>query len=145
VQLRQRCPRVKRDGTAGLVGCSIRSPPKAAPPSRRVRPPASIALDRDRGQSSAVSHSEWPGQDAPFGASCFAGKLRSPALCTGRRGLPARWRAGGPYDIPYVNPYVIPYALGVRTPGFAGRAHRRWSVPLRGAWSGQAEWCASRD
>jgi hypothetical protein len=44
----------------------------------------------------------------------------------------ARWRAGGPYVIPYVNPYVIPYALEVRTPGFAGRAHQCWSVPLRG-------------
>jgi hypothetical protein len=46
VQLGQRCPRVKRDGTVGLVGCWIRRPPKAAPPSRRVRPQASIALDR---------------------------------------------------------------------------------------------------
>ena len=101
------------------------------------------------------------GRGRAFGACCFAGKLRSPALRTGATRLArARWRAGGPYVIPYVNPYVIPYALGVRTPGFAGRAHQCWSVPLRGAsqpqkprltgppqgeWSGQAEWCASRD
>jgi hypothetical protein len=42
VPLGHHCPRVKRDGTAGLVGCWIRRPPKAAPPSRRVRPPATV-------------------------------------------------------------------------------------------------------
>jgi len=36
VQLGQGCREVKRDGTAGLVGCWIRRPPKAAPSSRRV-------------------------------------------------------------------------------------------------------------
>jgi len=40
----QGCREVKRDGPAGLVGCSVKLPPKAAPSSRRVRPPASIAL-----------------------------------------------------------------------------------------------------
>jgi hypothetical protein len=49
VQLGQGCREVKRDGTAGLVGCWIRRPPKAAPPSRRVRPRALIALDRGHG------------------------------------------------------------------------------------------------
>jgi hypothetical protein len=34
-----------------LVGCWIKRPPKAAPPSRRVRPPTSIALDRDHGEN----------------------------------------------------------------------------------------------
>ena len=97
------------------------------------------------------------GRGRAFGACCFAGKLRSPASAGTR--LPA-WPGGDPYVIPYVNPYVIPYALGVRTPGFAGRAHQSGSVPLRGAGqpqkprltgpprgSGAAapQWCASRD
>jgi hypothetical protein len=53
MQVPQRCPRVKRDGTAGLVGCPVKRPPKAAPLSRRGRPPASIALDRDPGSPCA--------------------------------------------------------------------------------------------
>jgi hypothetical protein len=36
VQVGRRCREVKRDQTAGLVGCSVESPPKAAPSSRRV-------------------------------------------------------------------------------------------------------------
>jgi transposase len=43
------CREVKRDGTAGLVGCWIRRPPKAAPPSRRAWPQTLIALDRGHG------------------------------------------------------------------------------------------------
>jgi hypothetical protein len=50
VPVGQRCREVMRDGTARLVGCSIRLPPKAAPLSRRVRPPASIALDLGHGR-----------------------------------------------------------------------------------------------
>jgi hypothetical protein len=60
VQLGHRCPRVKRDGTAGLVGCPIRWPPRAAPPSRRGRPPASIALDRDYGKDAGRSFVAMP-------------------------------------------------------------------------------------
>jgi hypothetical protein len=156
VQLRHRCPRVKRDRTAGLVGCWIKWPPKAAPPSRRVRPPASIALDRDLGRPPAAGHGRWQVRDAP--SACAASLASSAALP-----VPARCHGGqgrNPYVILYVNPYVIPYAQGWRTPGFAGRAHQYWSVPLRGAsqpqkprltgppsgeWSGRAEWCASRD
>jgi hypothetical protein len=50
VQVGQGCREVKRDGTVGLVGCWIKAPPKAALPSRRVRPPALIALDRGHGR-----------------------------------------------------------------------------------------------
>jgi hypothetical protein len=49
VQVGRRCREVKRDQTAGLAGCSVESPPKAAPSSRRVWPHASIALDRGHG------------------------------------------------------------------------------------------------
>jgi hypothetical protein len=35
-------------GRPGSPAVWVRRPPKAAPPSRRVRPPASIALDRGR-------------------------------------------------------------------------------------------------
>ena len=69
------------------------------------------------------------GRGRAFGACCFAGKLRSPAG-------PARSHRGqGPRPLRHSlrQPYVIPYAQGVRTPGFAGRAHQCWSVPLRGA------------
>ena len=81
VQLRHHCPRVKRDGTAGLVGCWIRRPPKAAPLSRRVRPPASIALDRDHGQPPAAGHGRWPGEDAPSArAASLASSAALPVL-----------------------------------------------------------------
>jgi hypothetical protein len=40
---------------AGLVGCLVRRPPQAAPPSWRVRPPASIALDRGQGGTAALA------------------------------------------------------------------------------------------
>ena len=50
VQVGHQCREVKRDGTVGLVGCWIKAPPKAAPYSQRVRPHASIALDRGHGR-----------------------------------------------------------------------------------------------
>jgi hypothetical protein len=62
----------------------------------------------------------WSVVGRAFGACCFAGKLRSPAPPTGRRGTHDPLVAVDPYVIPYVNPYVIPYARGVRTPGFGG-------------------------
>src|SRR5918996_5677763 len=85
VRLRHHCPRVKRDGTAGLVGCWIRRPPKAAPPSRRVRPPASIALDRgDRlGQPTALRSP----RDHCFNA-CLAGPAVGDAAPLLHRTLP---------------------------------------------------------
>jgi len=54
VQLGQGCREVKRDGTAGLVGCWIRRPPKAAPSSRRVWPHALIALDQGHGRNAGL-------------------------------------------------------------------------------------------
>jgi hypothetical protein len=98
VRLRQRCPRVKRDGTAGLIGCSIKLPPKAAPPSRRVRPPASIALDRDHGKPSATVDGElrslggpgpaplWPG---PWTPTLVGTRVPTPATCVLLRRLAA--------------------------------------------------------
>ena len=92
------------------------------------------------------------GSDAAAGRS-WAPVGQTPVI----KGTGKRFRVN---MISAINPYVIPYALGVRTPGLAGRAHRCWSVPLRGAsqpqkprltgppqgeWSGQAERCASRD
>jgi hypothetical protein len=106
VQLRHRCPRVKRDGTAGLVGCWIRRPPKATPSSRRVRPHASIALDRDPGQPPATRPRTVAGWGRAFGACCFAGKLRSPAPPLGRQPHPAQPGGGDPYASPYASPYA---------------------------------------
>ena len=53
------------------------------------------------------------GEGRAFGASCFAGKLRSLVI------PPWPPLAGrlDPYVIPYVNLYVIPYAQEWRTPG----------------------------
>jgi hypothetical protein len=43
-------------GRPGSSAARIRRPPKAAPPSRRVRPRASIALNRAHGQPPAAGH-----------------------------------------------------------------------------------------
>jgi hypothetical protein len=53
-QAGHRCREVKRDGTAGLVGCWIKSPAKAAPHSRRVWPHALIALDQGHGRDAGL-------------------------------------------------------------------------------------------
>jgi hypothetical protein len=77
-----------------------------------------------------AGHGQWQGGDAP---SARAASLASSAALPVPAPSVHRGRGVDPYVIPYVNPYVIPYALGVRTPGFAGRAHQCWPVPLRGA------------
>ena len=64
------------------------------------------------------------GSDAAAGRS-WAPVGQTPVI----KGTGKRFRVN---MISAINPYVIPYALGVRTPGLAGRAHRCWSVPLRG-------------
>ena len=110
---------------------------QAAPPSRRVRPPASIALDRNHGQPLAGGHGRWQGEDAP--SACAASLASSAALPhpPGRRPHPAKLGGWRPYDNPYVNPYVIPCAAsGVPFPAWP---HLSWSCPL-GGWCGQAEW-----
>jgi hypothetical protein len=64
------------------------------------------------------------GSDAAAGRS-WAPVGQTPVI----KGTGKRFRVN---MISAINPYVIPYALGVRTPGLAGRAHRCWSVPLMG-------------
>jgi hypothetical protein len=78
------------------------------------------------------SHAGWPlavvGGGRAFGACCFAGKLRSPAHPSDDPGHPAQLggldptRAGG---VPLLS------VVGVVCPV---------QMPLRGEWSGQAEW-----
>jgi hypothetical protein len=106
------CPRVKRDGTAGLVGCCIKPPPKAAPPSRRVRPPASIALDRDPVQPPARRPQWVAGEGRAFGACCFAGKLRSPAHASGDAATRPVFRAAAPTSFPTSIPTSFPTRWG---------------------------------
>jgi hypothetical protein len=77
------------------------------------------------------------GEGRAFGACCFAGKLRSPALRTGRHRYPAQLQGGDPYAIPHVNPYVIPYALGCVPLASLASASVLVSPPSRGEWSGR--------
>jgi hypothetical protein len=53
-------PQVKRDRMAGLVGCWIRLPPKAAPHSQRVWLHALITLDHGHGRGACFG-SRGPG------------------------------------------------------------------------------------
>ena len=122
------------------------------PPPRRPARRSHSSLTACPGPRLA-GHGRWRVRDAPSARAASLASSAALLYAPGDAAYPARWRAGGPHVIPYVNPYVIPYALGVRTPVFAGRAHRCWSVPLRGAsqpqkprltgpprgkWSGQA-------
>jgi hypothetical protein len=124
---------------------AIRRPPKAAPPSRRVWPPASIALDRDPGQPLARRPRSVAGWGRAFGACCFAGKLRSPA---GSGPGTTLAEAVDPYASRYASPYASPYAGHPRTPspsggritaghapvgGPVGRKNRGRLAPLRGS------------
>jgi hypothetical protein len=150
-----RCPRALDDFRSGmsppgmlatrLAGRLVVLSGRDARPSRaNVRHPAAAqlltaqpfvldGLPRDHGLSATVGGRE----GTRLRRVLLRWQAPQPYSTHGRRGLPGPLGAGGPY--------VTPYALGVRIPGFAGRAHRCWSVPLRGEWSGQAEWCASRD
>jgi len=49
-----------------------------------------------------------------------------------------------PYASGYASPYASPYAGHPRTPFLPG-GRITAGYALRGEWSGQAEWCASRD
>jgi hypothetical protein len=118
-QLRHRCPRVKRDETAGLVGCWIRRPPKAAPPSRRVRPPASIALDRNHGRPPAAGCRSRSVAGGGTRLRRVLLRWQAPQPCrSGPRGTVAE--AVDPYASGYASPYASPYAGHPRTPSLLG-------------------------
>jgi hypothetical protein len=82
--------------------------------------------------SALIWRHRWRMRDAP---SARAALVASSAALLMHRVTPLPGPTSGrrPLRHPHVNPYVIPHALGVRTPGFAGRVHQCWSVPLRGA------------
>ena len=88
VQVRHAAPESSAMGRPGSSAAGSGWPPKAAPPSRRGRPHASIALDRDPGHPAGCRPRSVAGRGRAFGACCFAGKLRSPAPPTGRRASP---------------------------------------------------------
>jgi hypothetical protein len=122
---------------------------EGAPPSRRVRPSASIALDRDPDQPPARRPRAVAGEGRAFGACCFAGKLRSPAHASGdaatrptsgrrplrhspRQPLRHSLRVGGAYPglrWPSASVLVSPPSGGVERPRrkerFARSIHRR--------------------
>jgi hypothetical protein len=89
------------------------------PGAAQVQTAAPFVHDGLPGSTSA-GHLPWSVMGRPFGACCFAGKLRSPAVPTGEAAPPARLQVCDPYVNGYVNPYVIPYAQRVRTLVFRG-------------------------
>jgi hypothetical protein len=107
-----------------------------------------------------AGHLRWSMVGRAFGACCFASKLRSPAVRTGRRPHPAQLRDLDPYGSPYVNAYGIPCAAdGVphsspltgispaQAPfgGPVGRKEHGRLAPLRGSGAAAPSGCASRD
>jgi hypothetical protein len=133
-QLRHRCTRVKRDGTAGLGGCWVRRPPKAATPSRRVRPPASIALDRDHGQPPTAGHGRWRGEDAP---SARAASLASSAALPAHRAA-GLTRPGLGAAAPTATPTSIPTAFPAPPMAYPTGSRERSSVQVSSP-SGEVE------
>jgi hypothetical protein len=115
----------RRGAMPGRQGRMSGTPPPRSSPT--VSP---FVLDGLPGPRLA-GHGRWRDGDAP---SARAASLASSAALLTHRATPLPGPTSGrrPYVIPHVNPYVIPYALGVRTPGFAGRAHQCWSVPRGG-------------
>jgi len=112
------------------------------------------ARDGDRPGPRRAGHGRWRVRDAP---SARAASLASSAALLTHRATRLTRPAGAPAAPRHSLRQPLRHSLrvGVRTPGFAGRAHQCWSVPLRGAsqprflrltgppqgeWSGQAEW-----
>jgi hypothetical protein len=87
-------------GRPGSSAGWIRRPPKAAPPSRRGWPPASIALDRDFRPAAGRRPRSVARRGRAFGACCFAGKLRSPAHASGDAATRPNFRAATSTSFP---------------------------------------------
>ena len=95
-----------------------------SPPPRRSKRPSHSRLTACPAARRPLAVA---GRDAP---SARAAPLASSAALPGdgAMGFTRPTPGGSPHGIPY----VIVYALGVRTPGIAGRAYQCWSCPFGG-------------
>jgi hypothetical protein len=124
-------------GRPGSSTASIKRSAEGVTTRRRVRPPASIALDQDHGQPPATGHGRWRVRDAP------SARVASLASSAALPHPPAD--AAHPAQLRGLDPYASPYAGYPRTPPVPARPHLCSSVPLRGSGAARPRGCASRD
>ena len=110
VQLRHRCPRVKRDGTAGLVGCVGQTAAEGGPhPAGEFGRLPRSRLTGTTATPPATGYGRWPGEGTRLRRVLL--RWQAPQPCRSR---PGSHRGRG--RRPYASGYASPYAGHPRTP-----------------------------